>query len=671
MSELRLEEYRTLAANLGGENPLPPLQAPSTAQGQPKVDDNVPEEARRYLGWGTQAGVLPYRMQDQYDRDRQMRGLRAAVLENEVLRATFLLDLGGRLWSLLHKPSGRELLYCNPVFQPGSLAVRNAWFAGGVEWNVSIQGHTPFTCSPLFAARTSLDDGTPVLRLYEWERIRQVPYQMDFWLPDGSEWLFARMRISNPHPNEIPMYWWSNIAVWERPDVRVIAPVDGAYNFGYAGKFSRVAIPRGPGFDATYPTNAPGACDYFYDIPDGQRPWEAALDGEGRGLIQASTSRQRGRKLFVWGMGVGGRRWQEFLADKGCTYIEIQAGVARTQYECFPMAPESEVQWLEAYGLMEASPERVHSEDYADAWHAVQEHLDVRLPQERLEAMLVETDSASRRAPEAILHRGSGWGALERRRRERAGQKPFALPSLPFDDASLGEEQAPWLALLEQGALPTRAPAAEPGAWMVQAEWRAMLDASIQAGDSNHWLAWLHLGVMRYQAGDQEGARQAWEQSLQLERSPWALRNLAVQAAHEKRPGDAADLWLEAYQMVPTSVPLAIECCRGLTEAGRPQEVLALLESMPAEVRRHGRIRILEAQAALDADDLARVEAILMGDIEVPDVREGEVSLSNTWYAMHEKRIAAAEGVPIDDDLRQRVRRECPPPAHLDFRMAG
>ena len=191
MSELRLEEYRTLAANLGGENPLPPLQAPSTAQGQPKVDDNVPEEARRYLGWGTQAGVLPYRMQDQYDRDRQMRGLRAAVLENEVLRATFLLDLGGRLWSLLHKPSGRELLYCNPVFQPGNLAVRNAWLPVGWSGTCRSRG-TPFTCSPLFAARTSLDDGTPVLRLYEWERIRQVPYQMDFWLPDGSEWLFAR-----------------------------------------------------------------------------------------------------------------------------------------------------------------------------------------------------------------------------------------------------------------------------------------------------------------------------------------------------------------------------------------------------------------------------------------------------------------------------------------------
>ena len=102
----------------------------------------------------------------------------AAVLENETLRATFLLELGGRLWSLYHKPSGRELLSVNPVFQPANLAIRNAWFSGGVEWNIGIIGHSPFTCEPLFAARVEGPDG-PVLRMYEWERVRGTPFQID------------------------------------------------------------------------------------------------------------------------------------------------------------------------------------------------------------------------------------------------------------------------------------------------------------------------------------------------------------------------------------------------------------------------------------------------------------------------------------------------------------
>jgi hypothetical protein len=54
----------------------------------------------------------------------------------------------------------------------------------------------------------------------------------------------------------------------------------------------------------------------------------------------------------------------------------------------------------------------------------------------------------------------------------------------------------------------------------------------------------------------------------------------------------------------------------------------------------------------------------------VPDVREGETSLSNLWFELHERRESAAEGVPVDDALRERVRKEFPPPSWLDFRQA-
>ena len=30
--------------------------------------------------------------------------------------------------------------------------------------------------------RRPIESGEPVLRMYEYERIRKVPYQMDFWL---------------------------------------------------------------------------------------------------------------------------------------------------------------------------------------------------------------------------------------------------------------------------------------------------------------------------------------------------------------------------------------------------------------------------------------------------------------------------------------------------------
>ena len=137
---LTVTELRLPAAALGPENPLPVLGE-------------------------DMAKVLPCLLQDGYGRSRVETALPAVVLENDHLRATVLPGLGGRLYSLLHKASGRDLLFRNPVFQPANLALRNAWFAGGVEWNLGSTGHTTMTCAPMFAGTVDGPDGSPVLRL--------------------------------------------------------------------------------------------------------------------------------------------------------------------------------------------------------------------------------------------------------------------------------------------------------------------------------------------------------------------------------------------------------------------------------------------------------------------------------------------------------------------------
>src|SRR5438067_10288075 len=115
MSQLTLQPFVLSAANLGGENPLAPLRPDETASAAGMPVSRGTDE--RYPDWGEEASILPYRLQDQYDRSRRQRSFNAAVLENEFLRATFVLELGGRLWSLIHKPTERELLFANPVFQ--------------------------------------------------------------------------------------------------------------------------------------------------------------------------------------------------------------------------------------------------------------------------------------------------------------------------------------------------------------------------------------------------------------------------------------------------------------------------------------------------------------------------------------------------------------------------
>ena len=259
------------AADLGPDNPLPALRGERELHALDE-GSNVPQEMVDSLIWGQPANILPYTRQDGYNRERRPRDFRVAVLENETLRATFLLELGGRLWSLFHKPSGRELLSVNPVFQPANLAIRNAWFSGGVEWNIGIIGHCPFTCEPLFAARVEGPDG-PVLRMYEWERVRGTPFQIDAYLPDGSPVLLVRVRIINPHDHDVPMYWWSNMAVPEAADTRVIAPATEAFQFGYE-RLDIVPIPQSGGVDVSYPTHLEGRVRLL--LPRARR--SAALD---------------------------------------------------------------------------------------------------------------------------------------------------------------------------------------------------------------------------------------------------------------------------------------------------------------------------------------------------------------------------------------------------------
>ncbi len=668
MSELRFEPFPIPAATLGRENPLPHLASQRDIHADVAADASVPEEIRRQIGYGKVNGCLPYGMQDSYNRIRKPRAFRAAVLENETLRATFLPELGGRLWSLIHKPTGRELLFANPVFQPANLAIRNAWFSGGVEWNIGMIGHTPLTCSPLFAARVRTDDGTPVLRLYEWERIRQVPYQIDAWLPDGSAFLFVRVRILNPHDTDCPMYWWSNMAVPEAPGTRILVPASSAYRLDYKNGMTDIPIPHQLGTDISYPTRIDRSVDYFFNIPKGNRPWVASLDRAGAGLIQTSTPRLRGRKLFVWGTCPGGRRWQEFLSVPGQAYVEIQAGLARTQAECLPMPAGAEWAWLEAYGLMQADPAAVHDEAWEPAWRSVQDRLDRALRPGFLEQELDRTAAMADRPPEAIAQRGSGWGALERRRREKAGIRPFCGAAMPFDNPSLGNAQKPWLQLLDTGNLPAAAPDDGPGAWLTQPEWRSLLEASVRNDAGDHALAWLHLGAMRHQANDLAGARAAWERSLTLGRTPWALRNLAILARNEKRLPEAAALIAEAQRLAPANLPLAIECGDLLLKAGRPEAWLDRLGAMPSPIRHAGRIQVLEIKALVELGRYDEAERMLLGDLVVEDLREGENALTEIWFDLQARRLAAGEQSPVTDTHRARARKEHPLPRHLDFR---
>ncbi|CAM5347907.1 hypothetical protein SVIOM342S_04176 [Streptomyces violaceorubidus] len=250
--------------------------------------------------------------------------------------------------------------------------------------------------------------------------------------------------------------------------------------------------------------------------------------------MQTSTDLLRGRKLFVWGTGPGGRRWQEWLTEPGTGgYCEIQAGLVRTQLEHVRLEAESEVSWLEAYGPLDASPEG----DWHTVLHRAEDRLEAALPRADVDSAYDAWRAHADTEPGERLATGSGWGALEVL---RAGWK---LPGTPFDEDTLGEEQRPWLHLLRTGSLPEPEHHEPPGGTLVAPPWRDMLETTAATPSAEY-----HLGVAQWHGDDRAQAVRSWERGLGSAVDRWPLlRCLAVADQQDGHRERAAERYAEAF----------------------------------------------------------------------------------------------------------------------------
>lgn len=670
MSACYTAPYTIPAATLGPENPLPDIKNVSYIHAEIEATKAVPPELTTYIDKGMVDTMLPYTQQDSYDRNRVLRTFKAIILENEHLKATFIPELGGRLWSLWDKDSARELLYCNPVFQPGNLALRNAWFSGGVEFNVSIKGHHPMTCSDMFAQHITMADGTPGVRMYEYERIRGTAYGFDAWLPDGSKLLFVRPRIENNTDHDVWTYWWSNIAVSYTDGMRVIVPADKTFvNYADDNHYylDFADVPVANGVDISYPKNVKIAQDFFFYIPDCAPKWIAAVDEHGVGMMQCSTRNLLGRKLFVWGDSHGGDNWKNFLSDgTNNGYVEIQAGLARTQLEHIPLEEGCVYTWAEAYGALEKPAEKLHG-DWQTAQDTVVEAMEEAFDH-NIDNVLNSMKIISATAGE-MIHMGSGWGCLEQLRRKADGEhKPLSY-WYDFPESTITGAQMPWYNLLRCGRLDSADPLAVPDGYLVDNKWLLRMEKAMERPENQSWFGWMHLGLMRYANGDVRGAMWAFDSSLALEPSPWVLRNLAMIHGNEYDNFKKAKEYMErSVQMEPNNRWLWIDMAVLCLKAGLYQYWVDLYFTIPENIRAEGRLKVYTAIALTHLGQLDEACAYLNHDLLVPDIKEDENLITEAWFALYGAIIAQKTGINNPDQLRKMVESEYPL-GELDFRM--
>ncbi len=660
MTIIKCEKLTIPSAHFNGESSLPPI----AVQCSLRSFDNgffLEEDDGLFLRYGEVESGYPYRYQDMYDRALEPVQYDAVVLENDNLKATFLPAFGGKLWSLIDKRRDRELLFANDVVRPCNLAVRNAWLSGGIEWNAGFRGHHPYTCSFLHTAQTRLEDGTPVLRFYYFERMRCAVVQMDFFLPRDSEMLYARIRITNPNDEVVPMYWWSNAAVEEKDGNRIIVPARQSYTAvageGQKFKVVKIDIPLRDGTDISYPSKNLSSKDYFWTVEPDARKYVCQLDAQGYGLCQTSTGRLKGRKLFVWGDSQGGHRWTNFLTADGKEgrYNEIQSGLACTQYECLPMPPHTVWEWLEGYGALQVCREKAHG-DWKEAREAVEEGLDRLVTEERLERLLEETRAMARTAAPEKLFSMEGWGALEAYRRSRMGG---SMMNDHLDFGHMGPQQLDWKRLLDEGTIGRHAPDEVPPSYQRQKEWLALLEQALEDRDKDNWYAQYLYGTAMIAEKSYEKAFVHLKRSLELENTPWG--NYAMAVCYEKlgEGEKETEFMLAAYELRREDLSLSRELLRCLHEGEKSEQAVRMFEKAAATIRQDARCQLYYAYALARLGRVKEAEGILCGQdiLVVPDVREGELTVTQLWYEIQERKGVAVIG--------QR------PPRELDFRMTG
>lgn len=651
MTELKFDKFIIIGANLGTDNCLADIKNNAYIQAKISTTDRISEEETKYIGKGMIGTILPYQMQDGYDRTREEKYFDAAILENEYLKAIFIPELGGRLWSLYDKNAKRELLYVNPIFQPCNLGLRNAWFSGGTEWNVGIKGHTPLTCSPMFAREVICSDGTPMLKMYEFERIRQVCYSITAKLV--KDMLLVNVMIENREENDKYMYWWSNIAVDEKEKTRVIVPAKEAFYCSYQENgyvLDKTTVPDFKGTDISYPKNLEVSRDFFFKIPEDEAKWIAAIHEDGYGLVHMSDDILSGRKYFAWGESQGGNHWGQWLSDSKDKYVEIQAGLLKTQLEHFVMKGNTTISWTESYSGIGIDPKEAHDKDMNVAVSAVRKEISDR--QKVLNNVCFDV-----KEQKPIRYYGSGWGYLEQQAR---GEVISIHADFPAE--SLEDKQLEWLQLLEHNALSCPDTDALIKCYVKGEFWLGKLK---EAEDS--WYKFYHIGAVLCEKGAYDEAYEAFEQSIVQKPNAWSYRNLAQIDKNIRKDFEKACGHMEkAVALKDDYQPIWVDFAQAFIAAGQFETWIQTFEGLPAELKENGRLKVYYIQSLNETGRYEEAYRIINDNFVMCDVREGEYSVSRLFIEICSNLINKGEKKALNDE---EVLAKYPLPYELDYRM--
>lgn len=652
-----------------GENRLPQFR--DKIQNKELEGDGLLDEEWEKYGYQTGKRVLPYLVQDVYSRDRSMVSVKSIEFENEHLKAVFLPEYGMRLFSLYNKDKQREILFKNSALQFANLAIRDAWFSGGIEWNIGQLGHTFTTCDNLFAAVCHDGEGREFLRCYEYERCKGVYWQIDFYLE--GDLLAAYVRFINPKEESVPFYWWTNIAVPEEKRVRIFS---GNANVIYINPSSNEAsnakkgmshgvmpyLDSLPGQDASYPQNFDFSSEYFFqNEKDTEQTWEAAAYNDNTLFFDCASDRLRYHKMFCWGVQPGGQHWKDFLSNDGKgDYVELQAGLCPTQVHGMDMPGKTTWDFVQVFGGMDFDYKKAEGE-WSDAQQRVHEAVKNQCSPAQIDALLERCRKSADAPIEDLLHMGSGYGALEEVRCPGCSPK-----GLWFPKASISPVESVWVELLEKKRIEDLPLSSFPRSYMVDARYgEALKEAAEQGGYTAQNL----YGVFCMEEGRTDEAVRWFERSIESCENPLALRNLFC--VYQDTDLEKAAAYMEKALALQGEIPereFVEEYTLWLDKTHQHEKLWNYYENLPQKVRQNERVILNTIPAAVTLRKTAFLGESYKRNFT--HVREGERIFTECYFVYQALLEAETTGAEFNDALVQKYVKKNEVPRNIDFRQS-
>jgi tetratricopeptide (TPR) repeat protein len=302
------------------------ISLPTYLEGAP--DPNPPFEEMQPLGT---APFYPYTWRTIFTGEKVEHAWRALILENEYLKCTFLLDLGGHLYSCIDKLSGKDMFYANSCIKKNWVAPRGAFAALGVEFNFPI-GHSWVTVSPVDFATRQNADGSKSVIVSSIDRVTHMQWRVESTLRPAVGYLEQKVTLYNRSKVRQRYSWWATAAVpMEDESTTFVMPAK--LTTQHRGEHVDNWPVDSSGVDMSIAGNHKDQTALF--ARGSREPFLAVYQPKSRsGTIHyADPAQMPGKKIWSWGANPeNGNPWvRKNLSDDGTSYVEIQAGLFENQ----------------------------------------------------------------------------------------------------------------------------------------------------------------------------------------------------------------------------------------------------------------------------------------------------------------------------------------------------